>query len=56
MMTASSTNFITALLAQSGDFIEDLIPLFLLAFGFVVALIAFKVIIRAFGSVKKILK
>lgn len=48
MMTASSTNFITALMAQTGDFIQDLIPLFLILFGFVVAFIAFKIIVNAF--------
>lgn len=50
MMTASSTEFINALFTQTGTFIQDLFPLLFLALGFVVALIAFKIIFRAFNN------
>jgi len=48
MMTASSTAFISSLFDQTGDFIQDLFPLLMVALGMVVALIAYKIIVNSF--------
>jgi len=57
MMTASSTEFINALFSQSGGFIQDLFPLLFVAGGFVVALLAFKIVVAAFiKPAKKLFK
>jgi len=57
MMTASSTDFLNALFTQTGTFIQDLFPLLVAGFGFVVALLAFKIIVHSFiKPAKKLFK
>jgi len=45
-MTASSTEFINALFAQTGGFIQDLLPLFYWFFSLVIALFVFGIIYK----------
>jgi len=57
MMTASSTEFINALMTQTGGFIQDLFPLLGLALGVVIALVVYKIIVKAFlGAGRKLFK
>jgi len=57
MMTASSSEFITALFTQTGGFINDLFPLLAVALGLVVALIVFNIVVGSFlKPIKKLFK